>query len=360
MNPTEIVMERLHNQQLTYTKFQKPVEIISWLGAVQGQDYSGAKWAVGLRLPGSTDAELEQAIAEKTIFRTWLMRGTLHLVATEDICWMLELLASRIIKSNARRYRELALDEKTLNYSNQVLRNALEKGKELNRRELLAILQGNGISTEGQRAAYILQRASLEGLICQCTVDHNNPTYMLMDSIPKNKSMEREEALAELARRYFKSRGPATIGDFIWWSGLLAADARAGLEAVKSEFIQETVDNRIYWHYETYISEKDISSITHLLPTYDEYLFGYKDRSASLNVLKTINKIKPGNRYRPTIAINGQIVGTWKRTFKKEAVLMEYNLFKALNRAENHALTQAELHYSEFLNMSIIPKRILF
>jgi len=245
MNPTEIVRERLHNQQLTHTKFKKPVEIISCLGAVQGQDYYGAKWAVGLRLPGSTDAEIEQSIAEKTIFRTWLMRGTLHLVAAEDIRWMLELLAPRIIKSNTRRYRDLELDEKTLNHSNQVLSNALENGQERNRRELLAILQENGISTEGQRAAYMLQRASLDGIICQCAVDHNTPNYMLMDSVPKDKSMEREDALAELARRYFKSRGPATIGDFIWWSGLLAADARAGLKAVKSEFFQKKVQSGI-------------------------------------------------------------------------------------------------------------------
>jgi DNA glycosylase AlkZ-like len=354
MNSTEIVSERIHNQQLTHTKFKKPDEIVSWLGAVQGQDYNGAKWAVGLRLPGITDEQLDQAMTEKTIFRTWLMRGTLHLVTAADINWMLELLAPRIIKSNARRYRELKLDKKTLNQSNQVLTNALENGKELNRRELLAILQKNRISTEGQRAAYILQRASLDGFICQCAVDHNNPIYISMDSIPKNKFMEREEALAELARRYFKSRGPATIGDFIWWSGLLATDARAGLEAVKSDFVQEQVDNQIYWHCKTTKIKQDISQILHLLPTYDEYLFGYKDRSASLNVIMT-NKIKFRNRYRPTIAINGQIVGTWKRTFKKDALIMEYNLFKTLNRAENQALTEAELLYRKFLDMPVNP-----
>jgi hypothetical protein len=358
MNSTEIVRERLHNQLLTHNKFKKPVEIISWLGAIQGQDYNGVKWAVGLRLPGITDEELEQAITKKTIFRTWLMRGTLHLVAAEDIRWMLELLAPRIIKSNTRRYRELKLDEKTLNHSNQVLTNALENGKELNRRELLAILQKNRISTEGQRAAYILQKASLDGFICQCAVDHNNPIYMSMDSIPKKKPMDREESLAKLARRYFKSRGPATIGDFIWWSGLLAADARAGLEAVKSDFVQEQVDNQIYWRCDTKMMQF-ISQIIHLLPTYDEYLFGYKDRSVSLNVLKT-NKIKLGNHYRPTIAINGQIVGTWKRTLKKDALIMEYNLFKTLNRAENQILTEAELLYRKFLNIAVIHKELNF
>lgn len=346
MNPSEIAMIRLHNQQLTNTKFKEPAELISQMGAIQGQDYPGAKWALGLRLPGSTDADVEKAFTNKTIFRTWLMRGTLHIVAAKDIHWMLELLAPRIITSNTRRYWELELDEKTLEHSNNVLKGALKGGKELNRKELLAILQKRRISTEGQRAAYILQRASLDGIICQCGVENNNPIYMSMDSVPKTR-LKPEEALAELTRRYFKSRGPATIGDFIWWSGLPAADARAGLEVVKSEFIPERVGDKIYWHSGSKPEMPDMP-VAHLLPTYDEYLFAYRDRSASVNLKKTIMGLK--NRYRPTIAINGQIVGTWKRTFKKSTVVMEYQPFITLNRAENHALSEAELFYREFLS----------
>jgi hypothetical protein len=347
MNPSEIVMARLHNQQLNNTSFKEPAELISHMGAIQGQDYSGSKWAVGLRLPGVHDAQVEEAFNDKTIFRTWLMRGTLHIVAAKDICWMLNLLAPRIITSNTSRYWELELDEKTLKHSNNVLKNALEGGRELNRKELLAILQKRRISTEGQRAAYMLQRASLDGLICQCGVENNSPIYMSMDSVTKNR-LKPEEALAELARRYFKSRGPATIGDFIWWSGLPAADARAGLELVKSDFIPKRVGDKIYWHSGSKHDMPDMP-VAHLLPTYDEYLFAYRDRTASVNLEKTIIGLK--NRYRPTIAINGQIVGTWKRTFKKGTVVMEYQPFISLNRAENHALSEVELFYREFLSM---------
>ncbi len=346
MNLPEIAMARLYNQQLIHTKFRKPAELISQMGAIQGQDYPGAKWSVGLRLPGTRDADVEKAFTDKTIFRTWLMRGTLHLVTAEDISWMLDLLAPRIITSNTRRYWELELDEKTLKHSSNVLKKALEGGRELNRKELLAILQKRRISTEGQRAAYMLQRASLDGLICQCGVENNNPIYMLMDSVPKNR-LKREEALAELARRYFKSRGPATIGDFMWWSGLLAADARAGSEAVKSEFIQERFGDEIYWYSGSKPYMLDMP-VAHLLPTYDEYLFAYRDRSASLNLKKTITGLK--NRYRPTIAINGQIIGTWKRTFKKDVVLMEYQPFISLNSDEKHALSEAEHFYRKFLS----------
>jgi len=348
MKQSEIALERLHNQQLTSTKFKKPVELISWMGAIQGQDYPGAKWAVGLRLPESTDVIVEKAMEDKAIFRTWLMRGTLHLVAAEDIHWMLTLMAPRIIKSNTRRYRELGLDDKTLKKSNHVLKHALEGGNELNRKELLVKIQENGISTEGQRAPYMLQRASLDGIICQCGVERNNPIYMSLDSVPKT-DLTREEALAELAWRYFKSRGPATLKDFIWWSGLLAADARTGLKSVKSDLTEETVDGQTYWYHES--NQKNITTLAHLLPTYDEYLFGYQDRSASMN---KNSKRKLQKVFRSTIAINGQIVGTWKRTFKKDAVLMEFTPFRKLKKVENDALTQAVLRYGEFMGLSVI------
>ncbi len=348
MKQSEIALERLQNQQLTSTHFKKPVELISWMGAIQGQDYSGAKWAVGLRLPESTDVSVAKAMEDKAIFRTWLMRGTLHLVAAEDINWMLMLMAPRIIKRNTRRYRELGLDDKTLKQSSNVIKIALEGGNELNRKELLVNVQENGISTEGQRAAYILQRASLDGITCQCGVERNNPIYMSMDSVPKT-DLTREEALAELAWRYFKSRSPATLKDFIWWSGLLAADARNGLKSVQSDLNEETVDSQTYWYYEAI--QQDVTTLAHLLPTYDEYLFGYQDRSASMN---KISKRKLQDVFRSTIAINGQIVGTWKRTFKKAGVLMECTRFRKLTNTENDALTRAVLRYGKFMELPVI------
>lgn len=350
MKPSEIALMRLQNQQLTHPRFKNPEEVISWLGAVQGQDYPGAKWAVGLRLPGSTDADLEQAITQKKILRTGLMRGTLQLVTAEDIHWMLELLSPRIIKSNKRRYQELELDEETLNQSNQILKNALNDGGGLNRSELLNILQKNRISPEGQRAYYILQRASLEGLICQCGVQRNIPIYMSMDSVPQTKILKHDDALAELARRYFTSRGPATLGDFIWWSGLLAADARTGLKAIQSDLTEETIHGQIHWYSDTKPLVEDDDPTAHLLPTFDEYLFGYQDRSA---VIGSLAKIKLSNRYRSTIAINGQIVGTWGRTFKKDKVITEQELFKTLHGKEIDILNQAKLRYGEFLNLKV-------
>jgi len=348
MNHSEIILIRLKNQQLINSRYNKPEDLVSWLGGIQGQDYPGAKWAIGLRLPKSTDPDIEQSINEKNILRTWLMRGTLHLVATEDIRWMLGLLAPRIIKSNRRRYRELELNEEILERSNQVLKDAIE-GKELDRIELLSILRENGISTQGQRAAYMLQRASLDGIICQCGMQSNNPLYISLDNLPNKKSLDHDEALAELARRFFKSRGPATVGDFMWWSGLLAADARTGLYAIKSELTSESISGQTYWYLKDDIVE-NVLPVVHLLPTYDEYLFGYRDRSAQI---KSLSKIKLKNRYLPTIALNGLIIGTWKRIFRGDKVIIEHELFKKLNKNENQALNRAKSRYGKFLDMNI-------
>lgn len=349
MTLSKIVLMRLQNQQLINSRYKKPEDLISWLGGVQGQEYPGAKWAVGLRLPGSTDADIEKSLNKKFILRTWLMRGTLHLVAVEDIRWMLGLLAPRIIKRNRRRYRELELDEELLKRSNQVLKDAVEC-KELNRKELLYILQKNGISTQGQRAAYILQRASLDGIICQYGMQHNNPLYISMDNLPNKNSFDHDDALAELAGRYFKSRGPATVNDFMWWSGLLAADAKSGLDTVKSELISKTIAGQTYWYYQKENNFQNGLPVAHLLPTYDEYLFGYRDRNAQI---KSISKIKLKNRYTPTIAINGVITGVWKRTIKGDTLTIKQQLFKKLNKNENHTLNQAKSRYGKFLDMKV-------
>lgn len=211
--------------------------------AVQAQDYEGAKWSLALRLPKCTDAGVEQAITDRTIIRSWVLRGTLHFVSPADIHWLLSIVAPRIIAGNARRYQELELDERTLTRSNDLLVKALQEANQLNRKAMLASLEQNGISTAGQRGVYILQRASLDSLICQGTAHASNQTFMLLDEF-SSKAMERDEALAELAKRYFSSHGPATLQDFIWWSGISTAEAMAGLDSIRSQLIEEIMNGR--------------------------------------------------------------------------------------------------------------------
>lgn len=347
----QIAMQRLHSQQILQPRLERPEEVVAWLGALQGQDYAGAKWSIGLRLPGSTDADVEQAIDTHRIVRSWLMRGTLHLAAAEDLRWMLELVAPRLIKGLARRYKQLELDDETLMRSNDILENALAGGRQLNRRELLAILEAQGISTQGQRGVHMLQRASLDGLIYQGTAPSNIPTFLLLDELPDSaRALSRDEALSKLALRYFTSRGPATEHDFASWAGLPLGDARAGLADAKSQLVEDVFDGTRYWRSDRMFTERSQPPLVYMPPGFDEYLLGYKDRSAVLDPAHT-TRVCPGNNgiFYPTIVIDGQMVATWKRALKKDRVVITLSPFSTLTDGEVAAVAAAAPRYAQFV-----------
>lgn len=351
----DIRQHRLYNQHIAQQPLKKPVEVVAWMGAMQAQDYTGAKWSVGLRLRKATDAHVEKAIAEKTIVRTWPMRGTLHFVAAADVRWMLTLLGPRTIASCARRYKELELDTDTLVRSNDLLLKAVEGSPQRSRTELLDMLEANGISTKGQRAAYMLQRASLDRLIVQGATKGNVPLYMaLEESLPKAKHFEGDAALVELATRYFLSHGPATVQDFVRWAGITLTQARTGLEGVKSQLVEEKVDGQSYWLPAGDKTPKKHEESLYLLPGFDEYMLGYGDRSAALDPLHA-DKIVPGGNgvFRSTIVSNGQVVGLWKRTVKKGKSVISAEPFESLSESETKAFAEAARCYGEYLETPV-------
>ena len=236
MKSTDIIRYRLHNQQIAGTKFRKPLEIVEWLGAVQAQDYSGGLWGIGLRLPGSTLDDIEKALIDRKIIRTWPMRGTLHFVPARDARWMLELLTPRVIRRSARRYKELGLNDEIFKRSEELISQALVGGRQLTREAMYDVLAKGGINPEGQRSYHILGYLAQKGVICFGAREGKQQTFVLFDEwVADSRRLERDEALAEIARRYFTSHGPATLQDFTWWTGLAAAEAKAGLEMVKPE-----------------------------------------------------------------------------------------------------------------------------
>ncbi len=352
---SDITRRRLYNQQISHTTLTSPAEIVGWLGAIQGQDYPGAKWSIGLRLPGCTDAAVEQAITGKTLLRTWLMRGTLHLAAAADIRWLLALLAPRIIAGSARRYRELELDADTFRRSRAVITQAIERGQQRTRAELFERLEQAGIATRGQRGVYLLQRASLDGLICQGVMRRSQPTFMLLDDVPPGPTLARDEALAELARRYFTSRGPVTLADFTAWSGLTAADARAGLAAVQTQLDQETIDGQTYW--QPPVTPAEPPRAVYLLPGFDEYILGCRDRRAVLDA-EYAPRICPGGNgvFYPTIISGGRVVGIWKRTLKKNAVEITFDPFTSLTPEARQAAADAAQPFGAFLGLPVTLK----
>jgi Winged helix DNA-binding domain len=356
MTISDIARFRLHNQRISEATFEQPGDVVAWLGAVQAQDYLGALWAVGLRMRKAVEADIERAIADRTIIRTWPMRGTLHFVAAADIRWLLELLTPRILASNAQRIlRDFDLDESAFARIKDLVARALQGGRQLSRNAMYKTLEAGGVSTASQRGQHILWRLAQEGFICFGAREGKQQTFVLLDEwTPKTKRMSRDESLAEIAKRYFTSRGPATLRDFAWWSGLAMADASAGIEMAKRSLTQETVNGQTYWFALSTPAKKAPSITAYLLPAFDEYTVAYKDRSAVLDPAYT-KQANPGNGILyPTMVVDGRVVGTWKRALKKETLAISHSPFAKLNRAETGAIAEAASRYETFLGATLI------
>lgn len=354
LTPSDIARIRFHNQQIAQTKFKKPEEVIAWLGAMQGQEYAMAKWGIAQRMQEITDSEIDQAFANGSILRTHLLRPTWHLVTPDDIRWLLALTGPRVQAVNAYMYRKLELDNAFFNRSNAALIKALQGGKQLIRVELAAALQQTGIDTVGElRMGYILMRAELEGIICSGARRGKQFTYALLEErAPQVKPLDREEALVELVRRYFTSRGPATLKDFVTWSGLTMADVKKGIEMLKPKLEHVIVEEQTYWFADSALPPKSSSKTAHLLPIYDEYVMGYKDRSALLGLLEKEKLTGSSIAFDNIIVIDSMLVGSWKRTLSKTEVLVETNFNIPLTKTQTRAVATDVERYGKFLGLS--------
>jgi hypothetical protein len=353
MTNLDIAHQRLYHQRLAGSAFERPGDIVHWLGAVQAQDYQGGLWAVGLRLPGATQGDIEQALADRAIVRTWPMRGTLHFVAAADVRWMLELLTPRVVAGSAGRLRQLEIDANVLARSRELFVQALRGGKQHTRSALYSMLEAGDVSTAGTRGLHILGQLAMEGLICFGAREGKQHTFVLLDEwLPDARRLERDAALAELARRYFTSRGPATLQDFVWWSGLTVADARDGLEMAQPHLAQAQIDGRTYWLAPSPPVAPAAAHSAYLLPMYDEYTVAYKDRGAVLNPAYAK---QAGNAiFRPVMIVDGQVVGTWNRTLKQDTVALTTEPFTQLGQAERQAVAEAAERYGAFLGMPVV------
>ncbi len=353
---------RLHNQQLTRTTLTTPAEMVGWLGAAQAQDFTGAKWALGLRLRPTTDAAIDQAFNEGLILRTHIMRPTWHFVTPANIRWMLALTSPRVHVANGTMYRQLELDSDTLARGATIMARALRGGNALTRNEIRTVLEEDGVQVaggrdrSGQRLAYLVMWAELEGLICSGPRRGKQFTYMLLDErVPQqNRTLGRDEALVELLRRYLTSHGPATAADFARWSGLTLADTRQGLGAIEREFHTETIAEQMYWFGNDAPPPAEPSPTAWLLSIYDEYTIGYKDWSTLGDEALGARLQALGNALQNVIIIDGQIVGTWRRVITPTTLTAELRPFAPLSEADSVAVARAAGQYGEFLGLPAV------
>lgn len=348
-----IANQRLHNQYLAQTKLQTPAEVVSWMGAVQAQEYALAKWALGLRTATATDAIIEQAFNDGLILRTHVMRPTWHFVTPDDIRWILELTAPRVHQVNGTMYRQLELDNALLRRGSDIIVNALEDGKHLTRAELGVLLAEKGIDTSnGIRLGYIVHFAELEALICSGPRRGKQHTYALIaERAPQARSLDRDEALAELIRRYFTSHGPALVHDFAWWSGLTIADIKAGIELAKVDLAHEVIDGQTYWFSASMPPAEPLPLTGHLLPVYDEYIIAYKNHAAHLN--PKYAELTDNRFFTCAFVFEGEIIALWRRTFSKKSVVIESAPFRPFTPAENDTFADAAQRFGDFLGVPV-------
>lgn len=325
------------------------------MGAVQAQDYRGALWAVGLRLRGAVEAGVEAAIADRTIVRTWPMRGTLHFVPAEDARWMLRLLTPRVVARSAGRHRELALDATCFRRSERLLARALEGGRRLARPEVYAVLRRGGVSPEGQRGIHILGFLAQQGLICLGPREGRQHTFVLLDDwLPRSREPSRSQALATLATRYFSSHGPATLHDFAWWTGLLVKDAQEAILVAGSRLAEEAWDGRSWWSASAAPPRaKGRTPAAVLLPQWDEFIVAYKDRSAATGHLHGRDRL--GTVGRGLIVIDGRARGGWARRVASGRLRVEPDFWTPFSAADRRAVDQAARRYARFLDSDAGP-----
>jgi len=324
MTSADIARLRFINQRISDLSKATVKELVAWMGAMQAQDFSMCKWAVGVRMAGSTEKMVEKAIDSGEIIRTHLMRPTWHLVSSDDIRWMLELTAPQIKASLKSRHRELEITNAVLRKSNSLLFKALKGSNHLSREELVKMFDQYGISTGNNRASHLLLFAELDGIICSGVIKGRSSAYALLDErVPPAKKMTRTDALALLARKYFSSHGPATLQDFTWWSGLPVRDTRNALEMIKADFNAEKSGDEVYWMPCSLNKPVPDKLPAVLLPAYDEFIISYRDRSASLSEKNMGKAVSSNGIFRPVILVRCQVTGLWRKTNVKNQVNVE-------------------------------------
>ena len=353
----EIAKHRLLNQQILEPKFKSAIEMVAWFGAVQAQEYAQTKWGLGLRLPHLNDNDIEKDFTKGKILRTHLLRPTWHFVTADDIRWLLMLTAPRVNAANAYMYRKLELESTIFNRCNKILIKTLQGGKQLSRDAINEEFKRNKIIAAGHRLSYIMMRAELDGIICSGARRGNQFTYTLLEErVPQARARNQDEALAKLTKRYFTSRGPATVKDFSTWSGLTLTDCKKGIAMVGTYLIQEQVDNeKLYYSSHISLNKKQFQNI-YLLPIYDEFIMGYKNRNAILEFRNSI-KPKPLFHFDNTIICEGQIIGTWKRVIKKKSMDLAYDFFKPSNEVQLNAFENTIRRLEEFTGLKVVYQK---
>ena len=355
MSPADVRKLRLYHQQIAATTCQSPADVVKCLVAMQAQEFRHAKWAIGLRLQNTTDNVIEKSFNDGAILRTHVMRPTWHFVSPEDIRWLLALTAPRVHAGNKPYYKKFELPPALLRRCHNIMSRSLEGGKCLTRNDLQEILKQNKISAEGPRLAYIMMHAELEGLICSGPRIGKQFSYALLEErAPQKKVFTHDEALAMFLLRYFNSRGPATLHDFTYWSGLTLKEARSGFDSMRNQLQSVKFNSKQYFSGNLNLPGISNGQDTFLMPDYDEYGMSYKDRSSlAPDVKKKQSIAQSPSVFNHYVVVEGAIQGTWRDEIIKDTIKVLTVFANPVSLGMKRKIDQALMRYSTFLGKKL-------
>ena len=335
------------------------VEAVGWFGAVQSQDYPAAKWAIGQRIGGAVDGDIDKAFDRGDILRTHVMRPTWHFVLPRDIRWIQELTSLRVMAGLAGRHRTLELDARTVARAADLFGEALAGGKFMTRTELGEVLTAAGVAIDGQRLPHLIASAEHANVITSGPRRGKQFTYALLaDRARKARTLEREEALKHLTITYFRSHGPAQMKDFGWWSGLSIQEIRKGIHLADKELQHEEIDGNDHWSGADDAGRGRASGVAHLLPNFDEYTVAYRDRSALLDPKVPFDAASfayyrdaspMGGILSNVVTIGGRVRGAWSRVLAPGRVKVDVKSLAPLSSSEGAAVRRAAARFGRFL-----------
>lgn len=343
---------RLHAQRLSSPMPADPAAVVGWFGAVQAQDFQGAKWGLRLRAPGLTDARLDAALADGSIVRTHGPRPTWHFIASADVRWVLAAVAPRVHARSMSMYRAFEVDAALMRRAFRVFERTLGGGRFATRATLAAALEAKGIAAAGVRLAAIVMWAELEQVICSGPRIGRQFTYALFDErVPDHRRLSPDEARTALAGRYVASHGPVTIRDFVWWSGLTTAEARAALDAVSPALAVERIGEATWWSVRD-AGRHDVAAVAgvRLLPIYDEYFIAYRDREPTA---ARSRPAAPVDGYAHWLCVDGRFGGFWRRTIGARRVEVEIAPYRPFTRAQKTDATRQAEQHAAFLGLPL-------
>jgi len=354
MDRLEVAHRRLHNQHLSGPPLPDPASVVRHLGASQAQEYTMAKWSLGQRTTGFDDTAVQSALDAGAVLRTHVLRPTWHVVAPEDIRWMLALTGPRVRGLNRYYERQAEIDAALADRAVDVIGAALQGGNHLTRAQVQEALARAGIEASGVRLGYLVMAAELAGVAVSGALSGRQRTYALLDErVPPTAPLDPDEALAELTRRYFVSHGPATVKDFAWWASLTLREVRRGLAMLGDELTSVEVDGLTYWFAPADAPRRDPAPTVHVLQGYDEYGVAYTQGRSAANIAGlTIAPPDTAMVIQPLV-LDSQLVGWWRRVVGRAEVVAEVHLALTLDGDQTAAMHAAFDRLAAFAGVPI-------